>query len=515
MKNPTLDPRSPLVTLFLIGAAGFLAASCSIPETDGTGSLSDALASIERPVDLDPALADAYGAIRPMHAYNTCKWLALPRYAGRYPGTAEYRAVCEWVAERFEDWGLEPGWPEGGFLQDYPSPYTVIHEAEMTLFVPDEDDPRSFEESAVEPGTTFMPLLYSASGDAAGDVVFAGWGISAPELGYDDYAGIDVTGKFVLCFRGTPDRKNKKYDTHDHHRKRMETAKAKGALGLVYIYDDVGANPNGDRIEGFLPVTIDFATADRLLCRSGIEANALRHELRGTKAPRSFETGCRVRIRVDAEFVADAEACNVVGWIEGSDEELKKEFIIIGGHLDHCGFHMGLHFAGANDNASGSTCVIEAARAFSRLDEPPKRSVLFALFGSEESGLIGSRHLADNLPPAVGSVAAMLNLDMEGEGDGTGAVIAPDHPEFRDAIEKADKTVGTVVGIREFKGPPGVRGSDYASFYMKGIPCMAFWSNGPHLHYHQPGDTIYRVNPDMLADVSRLSFLTVFYLADR
>jgi len=240
----------------------------------------------------------------------------------------------------------------------------------------------------------------------------------------------------------------------------------------------------------------------------------LRQELRGTKKPRSFETRSRVRLKVDAEFVADGEAYNVIGWIEGSDPALKEEFIIIGGHLDHCGLHMGLLFAGANDNASGSACVIEAARAFGRLDGPPKRSVLFALFGGEEMGLVGSQYLADNLPPAVGSVSAMLNLDMEGEGDGTGAVIAPDHPEFRTALEKADKTVGTVRRIREFSGPPGVRGSDYASFYAKGIPCMAFWSNGPHLHYHQPGDTIYRINPDMLADVSRLAFLTVYYLAD-
>ncbi len=514
MKTQPNDVRSAFVLLSFIAAIGLMAVSCSTPGSGAEESLSDALARIEYPDDLDPALADAYGAIRPMLAYNTCKWLSLPRYAGRYPGTPEYKAACDWIGALFAEWGLEPIGKDGSFLQAYASPYTVIHDAKMSLFVPKEDDADSIEEVVVEPGSGFMPLLYSASGDAEGSVVFAGWGISAPDLGYDDYAGIDVKDKFILCFRGTPDRANKEFDAHDHHRKRMETAKARGALGLIYIYDDVGANPNGDRIEGFLPVAIDFATADRLLAASKIEADPLRQELRGTKKPRSFETRSRVRLKVDAEFVADGEAYNVIGWIEGSDPALKEEFIIIGGHLDHCGLHMGLLFAGANDNASGSACVIEAARAFGRLDGPPKRSVLFALFGGEEMGLVGSQYLADNLPPAVGSVSAMLNLDMEGEGDGTGAVIAPDHPEFRTALEKADKTVGTVRRIREFSGPPGVRGSDYASFYAKGIPCMAFWSNGPHLHYHQPGDTIYRINPDMLADVSRLAFLTVYYLAD-
>jgi hypothetical protein len=107
----------------------------------------------------------------------------------------------------------------------------------------------------------------------------------------------------------------------------------------------------------------------------------------------------------------------------------------------------------------------------------------------------------------------MFNLDMEGEGDGVGAVHSPGREELKDAIERADRCVGAVRGIREFRGV-GVRSSDYAPFYLKEIPCIAFWSNGPHLHYHQPGDTIYRINPDMLADVSRLTFLTAYSLAD-
>ncbi len=203
----------------------------------------------------------------------------------------------------------------------------------------------------------------------------------------------------------------------------------------------------------------------------------------------------------------------MVGFVEGSDPVLKSEFIVIGGHVDHCGRHMGRVFPGADDNASGSACVIAAARAFAALETPPKRSVLFALFGSEERGLIGSHLLADNLPPQAEKVAAMFNLDMEGEGDGVGAVHSPGRTELKDAIERADRCVGAVRRIREFRGV-GVRSSDYAPFYLKEIPCIAFWSNGPHLHYHQPGDTIYRINPDMLADVSRLAFLTAYYLAD-
>jgi len=478
--------------------------------------------------ELDPDLKRAFATITPMDTYKICKWLADDRFAGRYPGTPEYTAMCEWAAGRFEAWGLEPGGPEGSFLQPYPSPYTIVNSAAMTLFVPKKDagaaerapgdaaethEEAAMEEVVLEACVDFIPHLYSDSGDATAGVVFAGWGISAPELGYDDYAGVDIAGRFVLCFRGTPDRSEAGFMEHDHHRKRMLTAKKKGAVGLLYIYDEVSANPNGDLIENFLPALVTEKTADRLLAASNVTSAALRNELQETKKPRSFETAGRIRLKVEAEHFAGAEAYNVVGFVEGSDPELKSEFIVIGGHVDHCGRHMGLVFPGADDNASGSACVIAAARAFAALETPPKRSVLFALFGSEERGLIGSYLLADNLPPQVETVAAMFNLDMEGEGDGVGAVASPGRTELKEAIEKADRCVGTVRGIREFRGV-GVRSSDYAPFYLKEIPCIAFWSNGPHLHYHQPGDTIYRINPDMLADVTRLTFLAAYYLAE-
>jgi hypothetical protein len=496
-------------------------ASCAAGTKHPDASLDIDFPLPEAASELEPDVRRALGTITPMDTYRVCKWLADDRFAGRYPGTPEYTAMCEWVAGRFEAWGIQPGGPDGSYLQPYPSPYTTVHSAEMTLLVAKEDagvsdhtpGEAAVEELALEACVDFIPHLYSDRGEAIAGVVFAGWGISAPELDYDDYAGVDIAGKLVLCFRGTPDRDEDGFTEHDHHRKRMLTAKEKGAVGLLYIYEELSANPNGDLIEGFLPGIVTEETADRLLAASGVTSAELRRELRETKKPRSFETVSRIRLKVEAEHFPDAEAYNVVGFVEGSDPELKSEFIVIGGHIDHCGRHMDRVFPGADDNASGSACVIAAARAFAALETPPKRSVLFALFGSEERGLIGSYLLADNLPPQVEKVAVMFNLDMEGEGDGVGAVHSPGRTELKDAIERADRCVGAVRGIREFHGV-GVRSSDYAPFYLKEIPCIAFWSNGPHLHYHQPGDTIYRINPDMLADVSRLTFLTAYSLAD-
>jgi hypothetical protein len=535
MKNPTAPvafraerATSPSLALLAAMAALPVLTSCAAGTGQPGASLDIAFPLPEAATELDPHVKRAFSTITPTDTYTICKWLADDRFAGRYPGTPEYTAMCEWVAGRFAAWGLEPGGAQGSFLQPYPSPHTIVHSAAMTLSVPKQDagaperapgdaaethDEAAMEEVDLEACVDFMPHLYSDRGEATAGVVFAGWGISAPELGYDDYAGVDIAGKFVLCFRGTPDRNERGFIEHDQHRTRMLTAKERGAVGLVYIYEELGANPNGDLIEGFLPGLVTEKTADRLLAASGVTSAELRGELQETRKPRSFETAGRIRLKVEAEHFPDAEAYNVVGFVEGSDPVLKSEFIVIGGHVDHCGRHMGFVFPGADDNASGSACVIAAARAFAALETPPKRSVLFALFGSEERGLIGSYLLADNLPPQVGKVAVMFNLDMEGEGDGVGAVHSPGREELKDAIERADRCVGAVRGIREFRGV-GVRSSDYAPFYLKEIPCIAFWSNGPHLHYHQPGDTIYRINPDMLADVSRLTFLTAYSLAD-
>jgi Zn-dependent M28 family amino/carboxypeptidase len=108
----------------------------------------------------------------------------------------------------------------------------------------------------------------------------------------------------------------------------------------------------------------------------------------------------------------------------------------------------------------------------------------------------------------------MFNFDMVGEGDRAGIGYSGDLPELKDLIERADTHVGTLGGAYPIRGV-GVRGSDHASFFQKGIPCVSFHSNGPHLHYHQTGDTIYRINPDIIADVARLAFVGAYARADR
>ncbi len=467
---------------------------------------------------LDKDLEKGFSSIRPMDIYGYVKTLASPEFAGRFTGHEGYTEAARWAALKFKEWGLKPMNKKEGYLQAYPSPYTIVEKAEMTLLIPEKkgqaQEELAFEEVKLELEKDFLPLLFSDSGDHTAGLVFAGWGISAPELGYDDYAGTEVQGKFILCFRGTPDRKDSRYQEYDHHRFRMMTAKEKGALGLFYIYEEPGANPNGDWIESFMPAVLSEKAADKILAEKEMNSKDLKKHLQTYKKPLSFPLESRIRFSVESRHFSDGEGYNIVGYVEGSDPILRKDCVVIGGHFDHCGLHMGLLFAGADDNASGSAVVMEIAEAFSKLKKKPKRSVIFVLFGGEEMGLMGSKYFADHLPSPFEKTDAMFNFDMVGEGEGTICVHSPEPPEFKNALERADIHVKTLRRTAVIRGI-GVRSSDFAPFFLKGATCAAFFSNGPHLHYHQTGDTIYRINPDIMADIARLAFLGAFAWADR
>jgi hypothetical protein len=294
----------------------------------------------------------------------------------------------------------------------------------------------------------------------------------------------------------------------------MKTAKDKGALGIIYIYDEIASNPNGDWIEGFTPAEVSAKVADMILKERNIAAADLRKDLTTYKRPLSFPLSVKARLRVEARPYPQGIGYNVVGRVEGSDPTLRKECLVIGGHFDHNGLHMGLLFPGADDNASGSAAVMEIAEAFARLSRKPKRSVVFVLFGGEEMGLQGSEYFAAHLPSGIDKIDAMFNFDMVGEGDASGLGYSAEFPELKDVLEAANRQVNTLRGSYPIRGV-GVRGSDFAPFHQKGIPCVSFHSNGPHLYYHQTGDTIYRINPDIMADIARLAFLGAYARADR
>lgn len=451
-------------------------------------------------------LSEPGNLIDPLEIYQLCKKIASAEFKGRLTGTKEYEQAADWAAEKFAGWGLLPIDKKNGYLQPFPSPNTVIESAEMDLIYPDE------KSEQLRLGEDFLPLLFSDSGDHTAEVVFVGWGISAPELGYDDYAGLDVSGKFVLCFRGVPDRSKKEFQFYDEHRTRMKIAKEKGALGLIYIYEEPIANPNGDWIKQFTPAIISEKTADKLFQPKELTSAKLKSDLKLYKKPLSFSLKSKIHFKVHSRHDPSAVGYNIAGYIEGTDPSLKNEFIVFGAHFDHCGEHCGLIFYGAQDNGSGSAVVMALANAFAQSETRPKRSLLFVLFGGEEKGLQGSTYFADHLPDFVKKVDLMLNFDMVGEGAGTN--IGYTRESIKSFLQTANSGLNIIRGNWLIKDV-GVRSSDYAPFFQKGAPCISFFSDGPHLHYHKIGDTIYRINPDIMGDIARLAYRCALEWANR
>ena len=469
---------------------------------------------------LDIDQQKAFNSIKPQDVYDYCKMLSSVPFAGRFTGDEGFTASAKWVANKFKEWGLKPINKKEGYLQAYPCPYTIIDKADMALLLKEPKEKKSdnqkeisFKETTLEVEKDFLPFLFSDSGSNTAELLCVGWGISAPELGYDDYAGLDVKGKFILCFQGTPDPKDERYRKHDS-RSRVSLAKEKGAVGFFYVYaaEPIG-HPSGDWIKDFSPIIISEKVADMILKEKRITSSEYKKDLQTYKRPISFPLDSKIRYRVESRHFPNGVGYNVVGYVEGSDSRLKRECLVMGGHFDACGKHMGLLFPGANDNASGSAVVMEIAEAFSKLKEKPKRSAVFILFSGEEMGLLGSKFFVNHVPSQFEKVDTMFNFDMVGEGDGVKCTHSSKPEELKKVLEGSDKSVKILRETSIMESGRG--GSDHAPFRDKGVPCLYFVSNGPHLNYHRTNDMIFRINPDIMADIARLAFLSGFIWANR
>jgi hypothetical protein len=456
----------------------------------------------------------AEAPVRGTDIYAWCKFLAGPEFAGRLTGTPEYARAARWAASKFKEWGLRPLESAPEFLLPFPCSYTLVDKAELTVLAQAGADSHAPEEKPLVLGQDFLPYFFSGSGRVEAEAVFAGWGISAPDLGYDDYAGLDVKGKIVLCFQGVPASRAAALVEHNRHRSRQKTARTKGAAGIFYIQTGVAGSPNGEWDPSFLPGVLSLSAADRLFAEKNTTAVAAREALRTYERPISFTFRTKLRLAVESRHFESAQGFDAVGFLSGSDPALRGEVLVVGGHLDHLGRHLGRTYLGAQDNASGSAVVLALAKALRALPKAPRRSILFVLFGGEEMNYLGSQALAESLPPWVKKVDSMFNFDMNGVGSGVTVYITPGATALREALGRADAPVRILGDVLEIntKNPSG---SDYVPFVLRGIPILSFFSNNFEARIHVPEDTIYQINPDMMADLANEAFRTIRILADR
>ncbi|HEY8506428.1 MAG TPA: M28 family peptidase [Gemmataceae bacterium] len=448
-------------------------------------------------------------------------YLASEECEGRGVETEGIYKAADYIVENFRAAGLKPGGVEGTWFQPFTIPGLPRLGAPNSLVL---RGPLG-QEITLEQGKHFEVCGISGTGEAAAGAVFVGYGISSKDPAYDDYEGVDVRGKFVVVLRRVPragsttapfvppDR-----DNFSPLNYKVANAERHGAAGVIFVNDGSYAR-GGDGLMTYayargagssrLPVFhVRRAVLDRMLQAShavslGEVETAIDRDLK----PRSLElTGWQVAARATVESDAIA-ARNIIGVLEGSGR-LKDETVIIGGHYDHLGRgergslargadQKRIHY-GADDNASGTSAVLELARRFAAVENRQGRRLVFILFSGEERGLLGSKHYVEHPLFPLEVTVAMINLDMVGrlngeklEVGGTGTAKG-----FDALIEKLN-------GYYKFdlkKSPGGMGPSDHAAFYPKKIPVFFFFT-GLHENYHRPSDTPDRINYDGMARI--------------
>ncbi len=442
--------------------------------------------------------------------------LSSDKYQGRLSGSPAYELAARWVADQLLGWGLKPGAGDGTFFQWFPNAWTDVLSPGSVKIMP-------------KPGTVgqpkmlrfpddFFPGSNSASGTIEGEVVYAGFGISAPELDYDDYAGIDIKGKIIMIEPGVPYTKNDSlltwWEPYSYHRYKFQRAKELGATGLLYV--GLTANPNTSYLDEFVYAHISEAIAEELMEGTGEKFSDLKSKITKNMEPYSFLTGRKVAISASTKHYPDSRSCNVIGVIEGADPVLKHEAIIIGAHLDGVG-SPGMVFPGALDNASGVAVLLGAARALATSDIKPARSVVFAFFGGEECGLYGSKAYVEEQMWPKENTLFMINLDMVGNGTGFHLSGGLSFPGIFQHFETANrKYLHRELRSSEVRPSFGRPRTDGAIFEKAGYPTLQLWTTGTvkPVYYHHPLDNIDGLTPEIMEDAAKLLYISVLKTAN-
>lgn len=454
--------------------------------------------------------------------------LASEKFEGRRAGTTGAALAARYIAEEFARLGLRPccATSRSGArptYQDYLQTFNLAGRGQLG-----QRNEMSFTDAEgasldLRLNEDWLPLPWTTSArlEQLPAVVVNG-GIVAEELKRDDYAGLDVRGKAVIL----PSRTPEEADPHNplaryaEPRWRATAARERGARAIIFVSgetrlaDDPLVRSEAEHVAGdaqIVAVVVSEAAARRLLATNDVRRNSTSSALNGDASP-SRARPSAVRLTIQTDIVRrHFETANVVGIVEGTDPALRAEAVLIGAHYDHLGLggrgslapdQRAIHY-GADDNASGTAALIELARIFAQ--QRPRRTFIFAAFGGEELGLLGSNYYVRNPIIPLAQTVAMLNMDMIGRlrqgrltvgGIGSAA-------EWRALVEEVNRRLAPLrsgSSAEEAQGlfrltlnPDGFGPSDHASFYARRIPVLFFWT-GTHEDYHKPSDTADKIN---------------------
>jgi hypothetical protein len=471
--------------------------------------------------DMESKLLKQFHSIRSEEMMTWLEKLCSPEFNGRLTGTPEFIASAGWVAGNLKEWGIKPAGDNSSYFQWFDFPYTSVNDIGSLTLNMTQTDGSIIRKSYSYPDE-YYPGMNSGSGEITSQVVFVGYGVTAPELNYDDYKDIDVKGKLVLMNRDVPysDPRNpeyKKWVGYCYHQYKLENAVKHGAAGMLYI-DGAMANPNITYDPSIIVCGIASQPLADIFAGLKTTNKEITDKIKKSFKPESFNTGKYVTIKANTTRHTDGKACNVVGMIEGIDPVLKNEVIIVGGHLDAVG-NAGKVVNGALDNGSGVVDIMGAAKAMALSGIKLKRSILFIFLGGEESGLIGSTLYTHKPAFSKEKTITYINLDMVGNGTGLSVSAGSPYQELLNYFVQANtqyihrpmQTSAPVPGA--YYGRPR---SDGVVFSMAGYRTMEIGTTdwNKKVYYHLPGDDPDAVSIDIMEDVAKMVYVGLIRMAN-
>jgi hypothetical protein len=483
-------------------------------------------------------------SIRADELREKVSYLASTEMKGRGNGSPELRLAAEYIAGVFKKNGIKPAGDDGTYFQNF------------RMFTARLGKSNNFRvgESEYVLGTDYVPHYLSPAAEVEAPLVFVGYGVSAPPLKFDELAGVSLRGRIAVVIDSTPhaDTLGSDFNRVDLDERGSIFTKARnlanaGAVGLIVLQNSRIPNisiadsaatfrpdypkrdvPMGDLEDLRNPripvVIVSESTARRLVPSLG----DLQRSIDVTLRPRSVDLGKRAALKVDIQRVSFPTQ-NVLGLIEGSDSRLRREVILVGAHYDHDGETGGQIWPGADDNASGTSGILELAEAYGNGGRVPARSILLCAFAGEEKGELGSQHYADHPTMPIDRTVGMLQMDMIGRNEEHGAnrelhleretssqnansvnlIGTMFSPDLRRMMEEANRQIGLDLKFRYDDTPEHLlRRSDQWAFLQKGIPAL-FIHTGEHPDYHRPSDTADKINYPKMEKIVRFVYLAV------
>jgi len=487
---------------------------------------------------------------------STVYFLASKEMQGRELNTLFNKITSNYLAHRFELMGLEPVVPDSYFQ------YFNILQAELldgnTLEIQGLDSPSS---TVAVVKKDFFPSPLSANGRVSAPLVLAGYGITAPEHGYDDYQELEVQGKIAVVFDREPGAKDpdspfegtldSKYSEEFY---KIRNAQAHDAVALIIVRDTRERSQAGTFSRHARFTWPEDPSRARFALKVWEEQIRIPVLHVSSELARGFLQSSRVDLRkiqrrIDEEYqplsvpLPGVEATletaivrsqtrirNVLAYLPGSDPNLEDEVVIVSAHFDHVGNHDGEVFQGADDDASGTAGLLEIAEAYALSPEKPARSVLFAAWNAEERGLLGSRYYVEKPALLLEKTVALFQMDMIGRNE---EIPDPDNPRFlglqkqsaesntnsvhvmgysrsedlRNLVTQSNGGIGLELKFQYDDTPANLlRRSDHWPFLSHDVPVL-FFHTGLHPDYHRPTDTPEKINYPKMEKVVRLVFL--------